>query len=177
MATDFHFAHYLTRAQAQLGLIILEATSVDMDGRISKNDLGIWNDQHVEGLSKIAHLIKSQGAVAGIQINHAGRKARIEHPLAPSPVAFNDSDPKPVEMSKSDIKKTIDHFKKAAHRANLAGFDLLEIHAAHGYLIYQFLSPLTNQRKDEYKDGVLFLKEILEAVVDVWPKEKIPIME
>jgi NADPH2 dehydrogenase len=172
-ANMFHILHYGTRATGGLGMVILEATSVDPDGRISLNDLGIWSDDHIEGLKSVCDVIKSQNTVAGIQINHAGRKARVKHPIAPSAVAFNNEEQLPAAMTKDDIKKVINDFKLAAKRAHKAGFDMLEIHAAHGYLIYQFLSPISNHRKDEYQDGVLFLEELIKAVNEVWPKEKL----
>ncbi|MFU8792508.1 MAG: NADH:flavin oxidoreductase/NADH oxidase [Acholeplasmataceae bacterium] len=172
MAQPFHTLHYGTRAVGGVGLVIVEATAIDPDGRISLNDLGIWSDDHIKGLTDIAHVIRSNNAISGIQINHAGRKARVKRPIGPSAIALN-LDQAPHEMTEADIKKTIEDFKQAARRADQAGFELLEIHAAHGYLIYQFLSPLSNKRTDRYKDGVLFLKEVIEAILEVWPKDKL----
>lgn len=169
---DFHITHYATRAIGGVGLIIQEATAIDPDGRISKEDLGIWDDNHIEGLKKIVHAIHIHGAKAGIQINHAGRKARVEHPIAPSAIPFNDDLLVPKEMSLEDIKKVILDFKQAARRAHEAGYDLLELHAAHGYLLFQFLSPNSNHRTDAYQDRKKLLVDVIKAVREVWPKEK-----
>lgn len=171
-ANEFHYIHYATRAIGGVGLIIVEATAVSPEGVISINDLGIWNDRHIEGLSKIASLIKNNGSNAGIQINHAGRKAKLNQVYAPSPIAFGDYI-MPVELTKEKIKEIIASFKDAAIRADKAGFDFLEIHAAHGYLIHQFISPLSNKRNDEYKAGTKFLEDVLEGVRSVWPKDKV----
>ncbi|KKK33272.1 NADPH dehydrogenase [Mesobacillus campisalis] len=172
-ATDWHYTHYETRAVGQAGLVILEATAVTPQGRISPQDLGIWSDDHVEGLGEIVRRIKRHGAKAGIQIAHAGRKAMLpEEIIAPSPLAFNEKYKQPKEMTKEDIHETITAFKKAAERAKKAGFDVIELHAAHGYLINQFLSPLTNKREDEYggsqEKRYLFLREIIDEVKSVW---------
>lgn len=169
---DFHITHYATRAMGGVGLIIQEATAIDPNGVISKEDLGIWNDQHVEGLKKIVHAIHVHGAKAGIQINHAGRKARVEHPIAPSAVAFNGELSLPREMTLEDIKKVISDFQAAAKRALEAGYDLLELHAAHGYLLFQFLSPNSNKRTDAYQDRKKLLVDVIKAVREVWPIEK-----
>lgn len=173
IAKDFHFTHYATRAIGGVGLIIQEATAIDPDGRISKEDLGIWSDDHIEGLKKIVQGIHANGAKAGIQINHAGRKARVEHPIGPSPYAFNDQLLVPKEMTQADIDKVISDFREAARRANEAGYDLLELHAAHGYLLFQFLSPNSNKRTDAYKDRKKLLVEVIQAVNEVWPKDKV----
>ena len=178
ITNNWHFIHYSTRAIGGVGLIILEATGVTPGGRISDHDLGIWSDTHVEGLKNIVEECHKYGAKMGIQISHAGRKseALLDPILAPSPIAFNEEYRKPAEMTKQDIVNTINSFKEAARRALLAGFDLLELHGAHGYLIGQFLSPLTNKRQDEYggipENRVRFLKEIITAVKTVWPKTK-----
>jgi NADPH2 dehydrogenase len=177
-AKDWHFTHYATRAVGGVGLIILEATAVEARGRISEHDLGIWNEEQVEGLKRIVDLCKAQGAKVGIQLGHAGRKseAMSEPNIGPSAIAYSDQYRVPVEMTKEDIKNVVGAFKEAARRADLAGFDTIELHGAHGYLINQFLSPLTNKRTDEYGGNVenrsRFLKEILQAVKTVWPKEK-----
>jgi NADPH2 dehydrogenase len=171
-SNEFHIVHYGSRAIGGVGLIIVEATGILPDGRISVNDLGIWDDSHIEGLKKIVNVIHLNGAFAAIQINHAGRKARVDQPIAPSSISYGGDYMTPKEMTKNDIKEVIKAFKDAANRANKAGFDMLEIHGAHGYLIYQFLSPISNKREDEYKDGKLFLKEVFEAVTSVWPKNK-----
>jgi NADPH2 dehydrogenase len=173
VSNDFHIAHYATRAIGGVGLIIQEATAIDPDGRISVNDLGIWDDKHILGLKRIVDVIHQHGSIAGIQINHAGRKAKINNPIGPSDITYGGDYLTPRAMTIEDIKKTINDFKLAAKRANLAGYDMLELHAAHGYLIFQFLSPISNHRTDIYQDGTLFLKEIVEAVRSEWPKEKV----
>lgn len=176
--SDWHFTHYTTRAVGGTGLIILEATGVEPRGRISENDLGIWKDSQIEGLKRIVDACKVHGAKVGIQLGHAGRKSEAfsEPSIAPSAIAYSDDYRMPLEMTKEDIKTVVNAFKEAARRADLAGFDTIEIHGAHGYLISEFLSPLTNKRTDEYggepKNRVRFLKEVLQAVKSVWPAEK-----
>lgn len=172
-ANDFHLVHYGTRAIGGVGLIIQEATAVTKGGRISVHDLGIWSDDHIPGLKHIVDIIHQNGAVAGIQINHAGRKAKVDHPIGPSPITYGGDYKTPKEMTIKDIKETVEAFKHAAQRADQAGYDVLEIHGAHGYLIFEFLSPISNQRQDQYRDGKLFLREVIEAVTSVWPKEKV----
>ena len=173
---DFHMAHYASRAIGGIGLIIQEATAVLPNGRISPNDLGIWCDDHIEGLKRIVDEMHRYDTVAGIQINHAGRKAKVPHPMGPSSHSYGGDYQVPHEMTKEDIKEVVQSFQDAARRADLAGYDALEIHAAHGYLIFQFLSPISNHRTDEYKDGVKFLYEVCEAIASVWPKEKLLIL-
>lgn len=176
-ANSWHTIHYASRAIGGVGLIILEATAVEPRGRISDGDLGIWEDTHIEGLKHIVDECKKHGAKVGIQLAHAGRKCSInsEKIVAPSPIAFSDDYQIPVELTKEEIKKIVIAFKDAASRALKAGFDTIEIHGAHGYLINEFLSPLSNKRKDEYggsvENRVKFLREILENVREVWPKE------
>ncbi|MFX3674830.1 MAG: NADPH dehydrogenase NamA [Paenisporosarcina sp.] len=170
---DWHRVHYSTRAVGQVGLIILEATAVQPEGRISSQDLGIWSDEHLSGLTELVNLIKPHGAKTGIQLAHAGRKATVDGNIyAPSPVAFNDTYKLPNEMTKDDIAKTVEAFKEAAIRAKKAGFDVIEIHGAHGYLINEFLSPLTNKRTDEYggsdENRYRMLRETIDAVRSVW---------
>lgn len=172
-ANDFHIVHYGTRAIGGVGLIIQEATAVLPDGRISVNDLGIWHDKHIEGLKHIVDVIHLNGSIAGIQINHAGRKAKVDNPIGPSAITYGGDYKMPKEMTIKDIKEVVEAFKDAARRADQAGYDLLEIHGAHGYLIFEFLSPLSNHRTDQYRDGKVFLREVMEAVTSVWPKEKI----
>lgn len=175
---DWHYVHYTTRAIGGTGLIIMEATAVEKRGRITDRDLGIWDDSHIEGLSKIVNLCKKYGAKMGIQLGHAGRKCEIksEEIIAPSPLAFNEEYKVPKEMSKEDIETVVKAFKEGARRALTAGFDTIEIHAAHGYLINEFLSPLTNKRTDEYggntENRARFLKEIIREVRKVWPENK-----
>ncbi|MBU5331183.1 NADPH dehydrogenase NamA [Anaerocolumna aminovalerica] len=177
-ANDWHFTHYAARAVGGVGLIILEATAVEARGRISEHDLGIWKEEQVEGLKKIVDLCKAHGSKVGIQLGHAGRKseAMSEPNIGPSAIAYSDDYRVPVEMTKEDIKNVAEAFKEAARRADLAGFDTIELHGAHGYLINQFLSPLTNKRTDEYggnaENRSRFLKEILQAIKTVWPEEK-----
>ncbi|GGB34367.1 NADPH dehydrogenase [Lentibacillus populi] len=171
--TPFHFTHLVSRAVGQVGLVITEATAVQPEGRISAEDLGIWGDEHVAGLTELNEHLHAYGAKTGIQLAHAGRKAELESDIfAPSAIKFNDAYKVPKEMSQEDIKQTIDAFKQAARRSKLAGFDIVEIHGAHGYLVNQFLSPLTNQRTDNYggsrENRYRFLSEIIEAVKTEW---------
>lgn len=178
MANDFHYTHYVTRAIGAVGLIILESTGVVENGRTTDNDLGIWDDKHIDGLKKIVNGVKKYGSKIAIQLNHGGRKytGTASQAVAPSAVKFDERSTLPKELTRDDIKEIVLNFKEAAERADKAGFDAIEIHGAHGYLIHQFLSPLSNLRKDEYggdiKNRIRFLKEILEAVTEVWPKEK-----
>jgi 2,4-dienoyl-CoA reductase-like NADH-dependent reductase (Old Yellow Enzyme family) len=167
MANDWHLVHLGSRAAGGVALIIVEATAVTRDGRISPGDVGIWTDAQIEPLARIASFVHSQGAIAGIQLAHAGRKASSAVPwegggtlktaadggwpvVAPSPIPFNDGDPVPIELDEKGIDGIVDAFEAAARRALTAGFKVLEIHAAHGYLLHEFLSPLSNQRTDQY---------------------------
>ncbi|CAM3797411.1 NADPH dehydrogenase NamA [Mesobacillus zeae] len=173
MVTDWHHTHYESRAVGQVGLVMLEATAVTPEGRISTQDLGIWSDDHVEGLSELTRKIKRHGAKAAIQIAHAGRKSTVpEEILAPSALAFDESYKLPKAMSAEEVEGMVESFRLAADRAKRAGFDIIEIHAAHGYLINQFLSPLTNRREDEYggseENRFRFLGEVLKSVRSVW---------
>ncbi len=178
MANDWHFIHYTARAVGGVGLIIFEATGVENRGRISDRDLGLWKDEQVEGLRRVVKACQEQGAKVGIQLGHAGRKSEVlaEASIAPSPIAFSEQYRVPLEMTKEDIKTVEAAFREAARRADEAGFDTIEIHAAHGYLISEFLSPLTNKRTDEYggseENRSRFLREILQEIKTVWPKEK-----
>ena len=178
LVTPWHLIHYGSRAVGGVGLIIQEATGVSPEGRLTSQDLGIWHDGQVEGLTKIVETVHQNGGKIGIQINHAGRKGKaldveIE---APTALAYEEGDQVPKAMTREDIKETVAEFREAARRANQAGYDFLEIHGAHGYLINQFLSPLTNHRTDEYggspENRSRFLGEILDAVTAVWPGEK-----
>lgn len=189
-ANDWHFVHLGSRAVGGAGLVFTEATAVTPGGRISPQDLGIWQDAHVAMLARIARFVHEQGSVAGMQLAHAGRKAstfrpwsgsgRIEPPaggwsdvLAPSAVPFTDNYPQPLAMTRQDIADTVSAFVAAAKRARDAGFRVIEIHAAHGYLIHEFLSPISNQRDDEYggpfDNRTRFLREIVTAVRREWP--------
>ena len=189
-ANDWHLVHYGSRAIGGASLIIQEATAVSPEGRISPGDLGLYKEEHIEKLRNITDFIHQQGAVAGIQLAHAGRKAgcavawkggRQLNPneggwttVAPSALAFNPDDIAPQALFQEGINKVIADFKTAAERALLSGFKLIEIHAAHGYLIHQFLSPLSNHRTDSYggsfENRVRLLLEIVRAIHTVWPQ-------
>lgn len=167
LANDWHLVHLGSRAAGGVALVMVEATAVTRDGRITPGDMGIWAELHVEPLARIARFIHSQRSVAGIQLAHAGRKASCERPwlggarlktpegggwtvVAPSPLPFNEGDPVSVELDKAEIAGVVAAFEAAARRAVAAGFQVIEIHAAHGYLLHEFLSPLSNHRTDEY---------------------------
>jgi 2,4-dienoyl-CoA reductase-like NADH-dependent reductase (Old Yellow Enzyme family) len=167
LANDWHFVHLGSRAAGGVSLVLVEATAVTRDGRISPGDMGIWSDEHIELLARIARFVESQGAVSGIQLAHAGRKASCDLPwkggaqlktpaqdawqsVAPSPVPFAESDVPPRELDKNGIDQIIAAFEAATRRALQAGFKVIEIHSAHGYLLHEFLSPLANRRRDEY---------------------------
>ncbi|GLI84452.1 NADPH dehydrogenase [Rossellomorea marisflavi] len=170
---NWHRTHYTSRAVGGAGLIIQEATAVTPQGRISPQDLGIWSDDHLDGLTELVTLMKEQGAKTGIQLAHAGRKAVLEGDiLAPSAIAFNDDMKTPVAMTIKQINETVTAFIHGAERARKAGFDVIEIHGAHGYLVNEFLSPLSNRREDEYggsaENRYRFLKEIIDGVKTVW---------
>lgn len=170
---DWHMTHYVSRAVGQVGLIMVEATAVQPQGRISPQDLGIWNDEHIQGFQELNRQIKVHGSKTAIQLAHAGRKAMVEGDIyAPSALAFNEKMKTPVEMSTEDIKETIAAFVEGAKRSKEAGFDIIELHGAHGYLINEFLSPLTNKRKDEYggstENRYQFLRDIIDGVNEVW---------
>jgi len=190
-ANDWHLVHLGSRAVGGAGLIFTEATAVSQEGRISPADLGIWKDEHIPFLQRITSFIEKQGSVPGIQIAHAGRKSSQLPPwegskeipkeaggwqtYAPSALAFKEGDAIPEELSTEKIKKVISDFRDAAARAKKAGFKVIELHAAHGYLLNEFLSPLSNQRTDEYggsfDNRCRFLLEIIESVRTVWPEE------
>lgn len=171
--TDWHRIHYPTRAVGGVGLIITEATAVQPQGRISARDLGIWDDSQIEGQAEIVRLMQQNGAKTGIQLAHAGRKATVDGEIhSASAIAFDENYKTPKEMSSADIEETIQAFKHGAARSKKAGFDVIEIHAAHGYLINQFLSPLTNKRTDEYggsaQNRYRLLGQVVDAVNEVW---------
>jgi 2,4-dienoyl-CoA reductase-like NADH-dependent reductase (Old Yellow Enzyme family) len=188
-AADWHLVHLGARAQGGAGLVILEASAVTPEGRISSADLGIWKDEHIPNLERIAAFIHSQGARAGIQLAHAGRKASMTapftgerllqpseggwQPVAPSAIAFSPTYAVPTALDQPGIDAVIEAFSHAAHRAFTAGFDLVEIHAAHGYLLHQFLSPLANQRTDAYGDSfenrTRLALQVVDAVRATWP--------
>ncbi|RAV05463.1 NADPH dehydrogenase NamA [Paenibacillus sp. YN15] len=168
VVTPWHITHYASRAVGQAGLIILEATAVLPEGRISPRDLGIWDDSQVPGLTELVAAIHSSGAKAGIQLGHAGRKTMAaDKGVAPSPLPFPDM-PVPEELTAEGIAGVIDAFAAAARRAVLAGFDVVELHAAHGYLLSEFLSPLANHRQDHYggsrENRFALLRQVIEAV-------------
>lgn len=178
---DTHFNHYVSRAMGGVGLIIVEATAISQNGRISDNCLGIWEDSKVPGLKSIAEGCQKFGSKVAIQINHAGRKCTAnkedgKYTLAPSAIAFDETYRVPKEITKEEIKVAVGQFGEAARRANEAGFDALEVHGAHGYLISEFLSPITNKRTDEYggslENRTRFLIEVLEEVSMNWPSNK-----
>ncbi len=179
-ASEWHILHYATRAMGGVGLLIQEATGVEPRGRITDDDLGIWDDRHIEGLQKIVRQVHQLGAKMGIQLAHSGRKCLIpgEDIISPSPICFDEGDPRyshPREMTPEDIDTVINAFQAAAYRAGEAGYDLIQIHAAHGYLLNEFITPLVNHRKDKYggrMGGTELLREVIRAVRRVWPDDK-----
>jgi 2,4-dienoyl-CoA reductase-like NADH-dependent reductase (Old Yellow Enzyme family) len=188
-AADWHLVHLGARAQGGAGLVILEASAVTPEGRISSADLGIWKDEHIPNLQRIAAFIHSQGARAGIQLAHAGRKGSMSapftgerllqpseggwQPVAPSALAFSPAYAVPQALDQPGIDAVVEAFRLAAHRAFKAGFDLVEIHAAHGYLLHQFLSPLANKRADAYggsfENRTRLALQVVDAVRAAWP--------
>jgi len=166
MANDWHLVHLGSRAVGGVAMVMVEATAVARDGRISPGDMGLWRDEQIEPLARIARFVQSQGAIAGIQLAHAGRKASRDVPwraggrldvtaggwpvVAPSDIPFNEGDPESLPLDAAGIAAVIDDFEAAARRAVAAGFQVIEIHSAHGYLLHEFLSPLSNQRADRY---------------------------
>ncbi|MBI4236291.1 MAG: NADH:flavin oxidoreductase/NADH oxidase [Chloroflexi bacterium] len=182
-ATDWHLVHLGSRAVGGAGLVMVEATSVESRGRLSRGDLGIYDDRHIEPLARIVRFVHGQGALLGLQLTHAGRKAWTsdkgkgpELPVSAAPLPYAEDWAVPHPLDRGEVRQVVDAFRQGARRALAAGFDLLEIHAAHGYLIHQFLSPLTNQREDAY-GGTLagrfrLLHEVVDGVREVWPEEK-----
>ncbi len=188
-ATDWHLVHLGSRASGGAGLIIQEATAVCPEGRISPGDLGIWKDEHIEKMQVINQFILSQNSIPGIQLAHAGRKASVSEPwngnkpldesnggwqtVAPFAIPFHSNEESPLALDKAGIQKVISDFRLATKRAMKAGFQVLEIHAAHGYLLHQFMSPLSNLRTDEYggsfENRIRLMVEVLEAVQSEWP--------
>jgi 2,4-dienoyl-CoA reductase-like NADH-dependent reductase (Old Yellow Enzyme family) len=190
-ATDWHFVHLGSRAVGGAGLVFTEATAVVPEGRISPQDLGIWSDEHIEPLARIVDFIREQGGVTGMQLAHSGRKASTYRPweghgmvpesaggwtnvVAPSAIRFEEHYPLPKALTIDGIKEIVAAFADAARRACQAGFRVVEIHAAHGYLIHEFLSPLSNHRQDIYggsfENRTRLLREIVAAVRSVWPE-------
>jgi 2,4-dienoyl-CoA reductase-like NADH-dependent reductase (Old Yellow Enzyme family) len=194
-ANDWHLVHLGSRAIGGAGLVMMEATAVEARGRISPWDHGIWKDEHVEFLSRITAFLEQYGAAAGIQLAHAGRKASTRRPweggavipeseggwqaVAPSAIAFRPGDPAPSELSKDEIRALLKAFPEAAKRALAAGFQVIELHGAHGYLMHEFFSPLSNRRADEYggsfENRIRFGLETVEAVRAAWP-ERLPLL-
>lgn len=194
-ATDWHVVHLGSRAVGGAGLVFTEATAVEARGRISPGDLGIWKDDHIAQLARIAAFVKEQGAVPGMQIAHAGRKASCHVPwekggapltgvegawetVGPSAVPFRPGDPAPRALDTTEIRAIVDAFAAAAWRVLTAGFQVLELHCAHGYLAHEFLSPLANHRTDAYggsfENRIRFVLELVQAVRGVWP-ERFPL--
>ncbi len=169
----FHLVHYGTRAQGGVGLIIVEATAVEPRGRITDHDLGIWDDEQIEGLRNLVDIIHSFGAKMALQIAHAGRKSEVGPTVSSSPLVFNSQYTEPISLSLEKIDQVTKAFGEGARRAHLAGFDMVEIHGAHGYLINQFLSPMINKRDDEYgfkpRFGIKFLQGVITAVKQNFP--------
>jgi 2,4-dienoyl-CoA reductase-like NADH-dependent reductase (Old Yellow Enzyme family) len=192
LADEWHLVHLGSRAVGGAGLVMTEATAVEARGRISPQDLGLWKDEQIEPLARVTRFLRAQGAVAGIQLAHAGRKASTARPweggkplappagwspiVAPSAVAFDDGYQTPAALAEGEIASVIEAFARAAARAGQAGFDVVEIHAAHGYLIHQFLSPISNRRNDAwggvFEGRVRFLLEIVRAIRRVWADER-----
>lgn len=191
-ANDWHLVHLGSRAVGGAGLILTEALAVSPEARISPADIGIWKDEHIEKLKQIVDFLHANGSIAGVQLAHAGRKAsttepwkgmKLVHPdqggweniVAPSAIPFSDAYGQPKALDKKGIDKIIADFKAAAVRTLKAGFKVIEIHGAHGYLIHQFLSPLSNQRTDEYggsfENRIRLLTEVVSAIQEVWPAE------
>lgn len=190
LATDWHLVHLGSRAVGGAALVIAEATAVSPEGRISPWDSGIWSDDHAQAFKPITAFIEAQGGLAGIQLAHAGRKASTDasyrggrplkedeggwQPIAPSPIAFDEASPIPREMAEEDIQRVTDQFAAAAKRSLAAGFKVMEIHMAHGYLLHEYLSPLSNHRQDQWGGDLqqrqAFPLSVAAAVRKVWPE-------
>ncbi len=192
LATDWHMVHLGSRAVGGAGLVMVEATAVSPEGRISPDDSGIWDDRHAEAFLPITRFIRAQGAIPGIQLAHAGRKASTDapwrgggplapeqggwQPLAPSPVPFSPAHPLPRELAPEDLERIEEQFCAAARRALAAGFEVVEVHMAHGYLLHEFLSPFANQRRDSFggslENRLRFPLRVARAVRAAWPQER-----
>jgi 2,4-dienoyl-CoA reductase-like NADH-dependent reductase (Old Yellow Enzyme family) len=191
-ANDFHLVHLGSRAIGGVGLVVVEATAITAEGRITPGDMGIWKDEHIEPLARIARFVETQGAIPGIQLAHAGRKASCDVPwnggsrlktaaeggwpvIGPSPLPFYADDPVPHAISETDIEHCVEAWEAAARRALDAGFKMIELHAAHGYLIHEFLSPLSNHRTDNYGGSLAnrmrLLLRVAKRLRDVIPSE------
>ncbi|MDD5181039.1 MAG: NADH:flavin oxidoreductase/NADH oxidase [Gallionellaceae bacterium] len=195
MPGEWHHVHYGTRAAGGAGLVVMEATAVSPEGRITPYDLGLWTDQQAEALRPIVSFIKEQGATPAIQIAHAGRKASSDkpwkgglpikqneggwQPLAPSALAFSADSSIPEEMTRAGIDNVVSQFAESTKRALKAGFEVVEIHMAHGYLLHEFLSPLTNRRTDSYGGNLenrsRLPLQVAKIVRELWPEDK-PVM-
>ena len=192
LANDFHLVHLGSRAVGGVGLVVVEATAVTADGRISPHDVGIWKDEQIEPLARIARFLEAQGAAPGIQLAHAGRKASCDVPwkggaslktaaeggwpvVGPSPIPFTDEDPIPIPLDEAGIEHYVQAWEAAAQRALTAGFKVIEIHAAHGYLLHQFLSPISNHRTDQYggsfENRMRFLLRVAERLRTIIPEQ------
>jgi len=173
IANDWHYLHYVNRAIGGAGFIIIEMTDVEPDGRITDYDLGLWSDEQIPALARIVEACHQYGAKVGIQIAHAGRKAEdAAVPVAPSAIPFDENSKTPRALSTDEVTEMVEKYRKAVKRAIKAGVDAIEIHGAHGYLIHQFHSPLTNKRDDEYgKDLTKFGREIIQAAKSEMPEE------
>ena len=184
-ANDWHLVHLGARAAGGAGLVIAEATAVEARGRISPADLGLWEDAQIEPLARIVRFVEAQGAAAGIQLAHAGRKASTHAPwdgweaVAPSPIPFAEGHPTPAALDEAGLRGVVAGFVAATRRAHAAGFRVVEVHAAHGYLLHQFLSPLANRRTDAYGGGfenrTRLVREVVAAVRGAWP-EALPLL-
>ncbi len=188
---DWHLVHLGSFARGGAGLVLTEAAAVTADGRISPQDVGLWTDEQAQDWERVTRFVSSQGAVSGVQLAHAGRKASTQRPwegrgyvdpadggwqtVGPSPLAYGDW-PAPKELSTADVAGVVQAFADAAVRADRVGFEVAEVHAAHGYLLHQFLSPLSNERADEYGGDLegrsRALREVVAAVRAVWPERK-----
>ena len=195
MPADWHLVHLGSRAVGGAGLVIVEATAVTREGRISPSDLGLWDDRHAEAFALITRFVRMQGAAVGVQLAHAGRKASTKRPwegtgvvrkedggwevVGPTSEAFSPDYPEPRTLDEGGIEGIVRAFRDAALRAQDAGFNVLEVHAAHGYLIHQFLSPLVNRRTDRYggtfENRIRLCLEVVSAVRAVWP-ERLPLL-
>ncbi|HEX4802911.1 MAG TPA: NADH:flavin oxidoreductase/NADH oxidase [Myxococcaceae bacterium] len=192
MPTDWHFVHLGSRAVGGAGLVMVEATAVSPEGRISLGDSGLWSEAHSDAYRRIAHFIRQQGAVPGIQLAHAGRKASVRVPweggaplqqsegawqtLAPSAIPFAPNYPTPKAVTEKESEQVIEQFRNAARLAVRAGFEVVEIHMAHGYLLQEFLSPLSNHRQDRYggpfENRIRFPTRVAEVVRQTWPERQ-----
>lgn len=191
LVNDWHLVHLGSRAVGGAGLVLMEAAAVSAEGRITPGDVGIWNDEQVPGLARITQFVQQQGAVAGIQLAHAGRKASHTAPweggrflneteggwstVAPSALPFSPDEMAPQALDAAGIAQVVNDFRAATQRALTAGFEVVEIHAAHGYLLHEFMSPLSNQRTDAYggsfENRTRLLREVTTAVRETWPAE------